>query len=219
MFKKNLIILSLLVITFVTLANQFGITPQILAKVEKVYGKAAKERVLGWTEIIPQAKNKSEQEKLRIVNNYFNQVDFINDDIHWGEADYWATPIELLATNGGDCEDFSIAKYFTLVELGVPVEKMRLTYVKALELNQAHMVLTYYKTPNAVPLVLDNLMNTIKPATQRKDLLPVYSFNGDGLWLNKERGRGQLVGPPDRISLWQDLNERILSGKIGKTSD
>ncbi|WP_197479414.1 transglutaminase-like cysteine peptidase, partial [Oleiphilus sp. HI0132] len=81
----------------------------------------------------------------------------------------WATPLEFLATNAGDCEDFSIAKYFTLREMGIPDDMIKITYVKALELNQAHMVLAYYPTPDAEPLILDNLINEIKPAGQRTD--------------------------------------------------
>ena len=86
---------------------------------------------------------------------------------------------------------------------------MRLTYVKALKLNQAHMVLTYFETPRSVPLVLDNLDTAIKPALQRKDLLPVYSFNGTGLWLAKAQGRGKKVGQSSRVNLWRDLNARM----------
>ena len=117
----------------------------------------------------------------------------------WGVKDYWATPLEFLSRGAGDCEDYSIAKYFTLKELGVSEKKMRITYVKALKLRQAHMVLTYFETPRSVPLVLDNLIPTIKPATQRKDLLPVYSFNGSGLWLAKSRGSGKKVGSSSRF--------------------
>ena len=91
----------------------------------------------------------------------------------------------------------------------MPLEKLSLTYVKALKLNQAHMVVTYYATPDAEPLVLDNLVPDIRAAGRRKDLLPVYSFNGESLWLAKERGRGRLVGDSSRLSLWTDLIERM----------
>ena len=93
--------------------------------------------------------------------------------------------------------------------MGVPIEKMRIMYVKAIELDQAHMVLTYYATPDAEPVILDNLINDIKLASNRTDLVPVYSFNGDGLWLSKERGKGRRVGSSKRIKLWQDLGLRL----------
>jgi hypothetical protein len=71
------------------------------------------------------------------------------------------------------------------------------------------MVLTYYSSPGAMPLVLDNLNPRILPANKRNDLAPVYSFNGDGLWLAKSRGRGLRVGTSKRINLWQDLKARM----------
>lgn len=86
---------------------------------------------------------------------------------------------------------------------------MSIAYVKALELNQAHMVLTYYDTPSSVPLVLDNLIADIKPASQRPDLLHVYSFNGDNLWLSKKGRRAQLVGTSERLGPWVKLQSRL----------
>lgn len=108
----------------------------------------------------------------------------------------------------GDCEDFAIAKYISLRHLGVPAEKLRITYVKALRLNQAHMVLTYYSRPDAEPLVLDNLIGSILPASQRTDLQPVYAFNGEGLWLANASG-GKQVGDSKRLSRWQDLLKKM----------
>ena len=86
--------------------------------------------------------------------------------------------------------------------------------VKALKLNQYHMVLAYYDTPSAVPLILDNLDGVIKPANLRNDLIPVYSFNASQLWLNKEKGRGILNGKSSKLKLWQDLRQRITTSKL-----
>jgi hypothetical protein len=72
------------------------------------------------------------------------------------------------------------------------------------------MVLTYYPTPRAVPVVLDNLIPEIKSANKRKDLKPVYSFNGGGLWLSKERGNGRKVGGISRLNMWSELKKRML---------
>lgn len=191
------------------LGARLGLTDKNLSYVEKKYGQAARKRLIDWRELMISGQNKPESQKLELVNRFFNQALFVSDLDHWGMEDYWATPVEMLATNGGDCEDFAIAKYFTLVEMGVPVNRLQITYVKALSLNQAHMVLTYYPTPEAIPQVLDNLVSEIKPATLRRDLVPVYSFNGDGLWLAKERGLGRNVGKSDRISLWRTMEARI----------
>ncbi|MFX5464767.1 transglutaminase-like cysteine peptidase, partial [Acinetobacter baumannii] len=78
-----------------------------------------------------------------------------NEDV-WGQRDYWATPIEFLTKNAGDCEDYAIAKYYTLSKMGISIDKLRLAYVKAIRLQQAHMILTYYESSQQEPLILDN---------------------------------------------------------------
>ncbi|WP_415880386.1 transglutaminase-like cysteine peptidase [Methylomonas sp. TEB] len=195
----------------IALAAGLLIDQSLLDRVEKKYGAAAKQRFVDWQSLIENGKSWPEAEKLERVNNFFNgNVEFVDDIILWQKTDYWAAPTEFLAKGAGDCEDYSIAKYFTLVEMGVDESKLRITYVKALALNQAHMVLTYFDSPRAVPLVLDNLKPSIVPATQRSDLQPVYSFNGTGLWLAKSKGSGQHVGGSDRLSMWTELKLRML---------
>ena len=165
---------------------------KIIASLEQSYGERAGKRGKAWFKLMqPQTKD-SELETLKKVNRFFNMFRFIDDIKLWGVSNYWATPIEFIGVNGGDCEDYSIAKYFTLLELGIADEKMRITMVKAVKLNQYHMVLAYYDTPSAMPLILDNLDGVIKPASQRNDLIPVYSFNASQLWLYYEKGRGIL---------------------------
>ena len=198
-------------LTVFTVSSELEISDELLATINKKYGEQAVTRIEQWQKLMKTGKNLSEQEKLRQVNDFFNQrIDFVDDVYLWGLNDYWATPLELLAQGAGDCEDYSIAKYFTLIELGVSEDKIRITYVKALKLNQAHMVLTYFSTPKAIPLVLDNLIPQIKSATKRKDLLPVYSFNGSGLWLAKSRGTGKRVGGASRLNMWTELKQRML---------
>ncbi len=191
-------------------AAQIDLTTQLIQRIEKKYGVPAAKRVITWRDLMIVKTRQTDREILTRVNDFFNQrTRFVNDSELWNVKDYWATPLEFLIKGAGDCEDYAIAKYFTLKALGIDDQKMRLTYVKALKLNQAHMVLTYFETPRSVPLVLDNLDTVIKPALQRKDLLPVYSFNGTGLWLAKAQGRGKKVGASSRVNLWRDLNTRM----------
>ena len=184
-----------------------------IAKLAQQFGPVARERLTGWRSMMTNPKNRSlpERQKLELVNDYMNRTQFKSDAEHWGKEDYWASPIEFLSTNAGDCEDFSIAKYFTLRALGVPDEKLQITYVKEIKVyNEAHMVLAYFATADAEPVILDNINKTIQPASTRTDLVPVYSFNGSGLWLAKEQtGRGQSVGSSDRIGHWKDLQTRM----------
>lgn len=186
------------------------ISTELLARVETTYGVTARVRVEEWSQLLARDDFADEMAKVREVNRFFNRMRFVDDIKHWGENDYWATPVEFLGSNGGDCEDFSIAKYFTLRHLGVPEDRLRMVYVKALKLNQAHMVVAYFPTPDAEPLILDNLNPEVLRAGLRRDLQPVYSFNGDGLWLAKERGLGRTPsGKADRLSLWTQLQARL----------
>jgi predicted transglutaminase-like cysteine proteinase len=170
-----------------------GISPEIEA------------RVASWNKLIDDGQRWPDERRLQAANDFVNQLVFVDDIKHWKQQDYWATPLQTIVSGGGDCEDFSLAKYFTLTGMGMEEDKLRLTYVKALELNQAHMVVSYYESPKAVPLVLDNLNTNIVPATERDDLYPVYSFNGVGLWLNKRNHDSDFVDNAERISLWQNL--------------
>lgn len=184
----------------------------ISTRTERLYGPAtpaARQRIDEWAALLNQPSQGTIQDKLKQVNQFFNaRMAFRDDIVVWKQQDYWATPIEFLRKGAGDCEDFALAKYFTLREMGVPSNQLRITYVKALELNQAHMVVTWYPTPTAIPLVLDNLKTAILPATQRTDLLPVYAFNGEGLWL-PQSGGNKRVGDSKRLSRWQDLLTRM----------
>jgi predicted transglutaminase-like cysteine proteinase len=191
------------------LAGGLGLTQEILEGVARRYGTPAVQRLEGWQQVMRAYRDRPERDKLRAVNQFFNTVRYRGDPENWGESDYWATPVELLSVNAGDCEDFSIAKYFTLREMGVPEERLRITYVKALRPDQVHMVLAYYATPEAEPVLLDNLTDEIRPASERSDLVPVYSFNGEGLWLAVQRGQGQRVAGPERLGPWRDLALRM----------
>lgn len=147
--------------------------------------------------------------RLAAVNQFFNRrIQFMEDAQNWNQADYWASPVEMLARGAGDCEDYVIAKYFSLLVTGVPKARLRLVYVR-LQVGGPHgavlphMVLAYYATPNAEPVILDNLVNDIKPASRRPDLVPVFSFNSDSLWHGVD-------GPPvadsiARLSRWREV--------------
>lgn len=199
----------LLVVVFSAVVSAFELGPDLLQYIESEYGSAARARLQNWERLHKIAEPATIERQVQLVNAFFNRTPFISDLQHWDQEDYWATPVEMLATNGADCEDFSIAKYLTLRSLGVPDRQLRIVYVKALELNQAHMVLAWYPTPDADPLVLDNLINQIKPASERTDLEPVYSFNGEGLW-RISGSRTKRSGTAEQLSHWRSLQERLI---------
>jgi len=179
------------------------------------FGSAGVEAVDAWRNALGGWRGLGEDEQLRRINDYFNRrVRFAEDNAVWSQADYWATPMETIARGAGDCEDFVFAKYFTLRELGVAEDRLRMTYVRATVggagsgVSQAHMVLSYYPSPDAIPLVLDNLISEIRPATGRPDLAPVFSFNMQGVFVG---GANRASSPVDRVSRWRELLLRMRS--------
>lgn len=212
------VVLVILAVIFARIAisgGDFGLSSELLQKVEVKYGKEARGRLVAWDDLIRSDRNSTDRDKLKKVNQFFNsRIRFAADLAIWGVEDYWATPVEFLSKGAGDCEDFAIAKYFTLKAMGVPDEKLKITYVKALQYNIHHMVLTYYAEPEAEPLILDNIVDSINPASKRADLAPVFSFNGSGLWLAKQRGQGKMTGSPNRIRLWQDLLKKMSENSL-----
>ncbi|MEO7852907.1 MAG: transglutaminase-like cysteine peptidase [Rubrivivax sp.] len=148
--------------------------------------------------------------QLQAVNRFFNaNVRFAPDSQVWAQEDHWASPIETLQKGAGDCEDYAIAKYFSLLAIGMPAAHLRLVYVRV-QLTQgpaqAHMVLAYYGEALGDALILDNLVEDIEPASRRTDLSPVFSFNSEGLW----QGVGAVAAgnPLARLSRWRDVVAR-----------
>jgi len=192
------------------LAGGLAFSDALLGWMEREYGAAARDRVVALQRLVEDGADLPEQGKLERVNAFFNRVDYASDSAQWDQKDYWATPFEVLGVNSADCEDYAISKYFTLISMGVDEGRLRITYVKSLKLNEAHMVLAYYASPEAEPLILDNLSERITPAGERNDLVPVYSFNGADLWLAVNRVEGKKVGEADRLSLWQAYQARLM---------
>ena len=175
------------------------------------YGQGAADVVVNWRRMVTEGAGATDRERLERVNTFFNrQVTFESDQIVWGQPDYWATPLEFIGKRMGDCEDYAIAKYMTLRMMGVGNEQLRLIYVRARTgstATEAHMVLGYYPKPTEEPLILDNLIGSVRPASQRSDLSPVFSFNAEGLWVGG--AATSSADPTARLSRWRDVLERM----------
>lgn len=193
-----------------------SVTAGLIARHERQFGQGARGRLEGWKEFVRstaggsgQARgNPGESAYLRPVNGFFNRLQYSTDLAIWGAEDYWATPSEFLASNSGDCEDYAIAKYFTLKELGVPVVQLRLVYAKTWKSSVAHMVLAYYSAPGADPLILDSLQSGIELASNRPDLIPVYTFNDEDILILRQGA------PPIRLGAtstrkWRGVLEKL----------
>jgi predicted transglutaminase-like cysteine proteinase len=206
---------TLALLACIAAASELGFSrqvgPALVAAHVARFGPGAQARLEDWVRYVARAvrdRNPAAGDPLaqiQQVNSYVNRVRFVSDLEHWGVEDYWATPSETFASGAGDCEDFSIAKYFLLKELGETVSRLRITYVRAGSIRQAHMVLAYYPRPDAEPLILDNLEDQVRPASARRDLEPVYSFNDEDLVL----ARSGRQASPLQVRAWRELNARL----------
>lgn len=181
------------------------------ALAQQRYGAPAAASIAAWRKLIEEARDLPDQDKLNKVNTFFNRrVLYQTDAQVWQQEDYWATPLEFMGRGAGDCEDFSIAKYITLQMMGIKNEHLRLSYVRykvGATPPIAHMVLGYYPEPTSEPLILDNMISSVRLASMRTDLTPVFSFNSDGLWVGG--AATSSADPTARLSRWRDVLERM----------
>lgn len=192
------------------------ISEALIEKAAQKYGPFAANRYRSFNAKLLSLQERPTEEKLEGINNFFNQVPYGEDRDIWGQSDYWATPLEFLGKDRGDCEDYVIAKYFALKDLGIDSERLYFSYVKSLRLKTEHMVLSYFQTPSSVPLILDNTNYKIFPADQRKDLVPVYNFNMRAIYRAEESGQnGKRVQYDGKIrNHWEQLIYDMQNGKL-----
>lgn len=218
--RHHTMLIIVLIVAYAGYLNAGGVQFNRLSELAKQrYGDQAQQTIQELQQTIQRLSNASDEDKLIAVNGFFNQkLEFVDDINLWKTSDYWATPLESIGMHAGDCEDFSIAKYVFLKALNIPNEKLRLTYVRAqlydqdVKVVRAHMVVSYYKSPTAEPLILDNLTPDILPASQRTDLSPIFSFNDKGLWVG---GSTQpKASSQQHLSKWRDVLLRIRADGI-----
>ena len=203
-------LLSLIILLFLYTLFAFNDGPipeKVMKKAERKYGGSVISRYLAYNKMLRQAEHLNLHNKLTLVNEFFNKIPYQSDTKNWKQDDYWATPLELLARNKGDSEDYVIAKYFALKTLKVDPKKLYLTYVNSKEFKRPHMVLGYFKTPTSDPLILDNINPEILSASQRDDLTPVYNFNANTLKSLSQSDQGTH-------KKWEKLIKRVKRNKL-----
>ncbi|MDX1295274.1 MAG: transglutaminase-like cysteine peptidase [Sulfurimonadaceae bacterium] len=192
------------------------ISEAIMEQAQQKYGIFARNRYAAFNAMLLDLQERSTLEQLEAVNNFYNKVPHGEDIDVWGISDYWATPLEFLGKDKGDCEDYVIAKYFALRDLGIESDKLYFSYVKSIRFDDEHMVLSYFPTPTSIPLVLDNTNYKIFPADQRNDLIPVYNFNMNSMYRAGESGRNghRLLLRGKNLHRWEQLISDIERGKL-----
>lgn len=128
--------------------------------------------------------------KLAGVDAALDRQPYRSDREAFGEGDRWLTPLEFLE-NGGDCEDYAIAKYFLLRELGMPAEALRLLVVRDRVRALEHAVLLARDGRDW--MVLDNLRRRPVPLTEAAAWEPLYAIGEAGgfFYLPAAAGRGE----------------------------
>lgn len=133
-----------------------------------------------WRSLLADLRGRPLAQQLRGVNDFANRLRYVADIRHWGQSDYWATPLEFLTAGAGDCEDYAILKYAGLRELGVPVDRLRLVVVEDTSRGIAHAVLAV--RDDTTTWILDNQESRILPDQQIAHYQPYYSINETGRW-------------------------------------
>ncbi len=179
-------IISYLLLATPVLSGQFQPwSENVFTHIEQEYGKDAEKRFRFLHQFILDNEDDSDMEKVKKTNTVLNHLPWIADSQHWKQADYWASPLETIATFGGDCEDIAIAKWVVLRNLGLSADHLALAYVKIKATGEDHMVLLFIRNPSAAEgqeevYVLDNYKEEVKRGSERTDLLAVYAFNAEG---------------------------------------
>lgn len=207
---KRIILLIILISTFLY-SYDFKLTQKDMEKIENSYNKKfVINRLTEYEKLKEKVKDYELIRKLSHVNTFINRV-LPKLDINKGVAmDYWATPKEFLIDGYGDCEDYAITKYFTLIELGIPKEKLYLNVVKVKGQRDKHMVLLYAQNKDSSPLVLDNLSFRVIPFTKRPDLTPEFAFNEiDAYILSREKFTQKVKIDWGKENKWENLLNRV----------
>jgi len=174
--------------------------------IKKDYGVIAKNRVLDYQKTISSYKALSKENQLLKVNFYLNQLLPQYDDIVQNKVDYWASPKEFLMIGFGDCEDYVIIKYFTLIKLGFDKEKLFFTTVFEKHLRSYHMVLSYFDKNGKAPLILDNLSFRVLRLDVRKDLKADTFINESGVYRLKDN---KLIKIETHSPKFEELHLRV----------
>ncbi|MEA2091456.1 MAG: transglutaminase-like cysteine peptidase [Campylobacterota bacterium] len=213
---SNFKVLFFISLLFATLcfASEPYVDKVLLDKITDKYKMFAKKRFFYLQKTLDSVKDANDLKKLESVNRFFNDVKYAPDIKVYGKKDYWATPWEFLGKDIGDCEDYVIAKYFALRYLDIDSKKLFFTYVRSRKFKAPHMVLTYFKTPRSEPLILDNNNLKIFPASKRKDLIPIYNFNGASLYKASKTGTGKKVKIKKSHKKWDELKLNMKRKKI-----
>ncbi len=168
-------------------------------------------RIADYMKKLKKLQKLKKNEQLTRLNLYLNGLLPQYDSVVNQKEDYWETPKEFLRRGYGDCEDYAIIKYYSLIRLHFPKEKLFLTIVKEKHSAGNHMVLTYFEQNKTDPLVLDNLSFKILPLSQRSDLKAELFINETGVYAFD--GVKGLYKVANRYKPFEELQQRVANNR------
>jgi predicted transglutaminase-like cysteine proteinase len=134
-----------------------------------------------WLSFLDSIKSLSRSKQMAAVNRYANNKKYVLDINNYGMEDYWAVAKEFLY-NGGDCEDYSITKFFSLRWLGFSPNDLRIVILQDTNLQIPHAILAV-SADNDV-LILDNQTQQVLSHRRIAHYIPLYSVNEKKWWLH-----------------------------------
>lgn len=171
--------------------------------------KCTAKGMIGWRNMMLSAAGRGDLAKLRLVNRFFNASTYRNDLDGYGKPDHWATPVQFLATSG-DCEDYAIAKLFSLILLGVREDALRIVVVFDKARRLSHAVVSYRMDGKAY--ILDSLLNDVVRDHELRQYRAVYSMNFTEGWIHVPRGQNavaEIASEPSSRNLFAHLDTLI----------
>lgn len=206
---------SLILLVLFLFSNSFAYEFKLNQKDKNLIEKSTQKsfilkRLAKYEEVKNKARNLDINKKLAQINLFINGSLAEFDNASMRIDDYWLTPKEFFIKGHGDCEDYVIAKYFTLLELGVKKENLYPAIVKVEGSASLHLVLLYVEDKNKSPLVLDNLSFKILPFSKRTDLTPIAAFNEiDSYTLTREKFLQKANVDWGKENKWEKLLNRV----------
>lgn len=162
---------------------------KLIAACDRDVSACGSPRIVAWRAKIHSLKGLPLTTQLRELNLFLNEiVPYLTDDENFGQEDYWTTPLEFLR-HAGDCEDYAIIKFTSLLELGLTNDQMRIVVVMDTLRNLPHALLSVEAEGQVY--LLDSLFDVVLTDDRALPYVPQYSVNLTDRWAHVPAKSGQ----------------------------
>jgi predicted transglutaminase-like cysteine proteinase len=132
--------------------------------------------------LIDKAGDTSGRGRIAKINRSINYaIRYVSDIRQHGVVDLWSPPLATIASGKGDCEDYAIAKYAALRQMGFGPDDLRLLLVRDRSVGLDHAVLGVHFEGRW--LVLDNRHSILVESDELWQFTPLFAINHQGVKL------------------------------------